>query len=238
MIRIVQYENLKGVDTPDIQIRDHFRGSPENRNTPRFGLGPMRVLADTVISAGSGFPMHSHKNFEIVTFVCEGAVAHEDTAGNKGLLGPGDVQAMTTGIGVMHSEENPGDQPARVYQMWFHAEKSGLKPTYTDLKNPPSSLPEGFTVYASGAPHILGLIPIHQNVAVMGTELQRNTSLLWKLRPGRSAYLLAVDGPLAVNDSGIPARGGAEIIGEQGIRITTQETPTRVLLIDVINKFE
>ena len=237
MIRIAPYGKLTGVDAPGIRIRDHFRGSPENAGKPTFGLGPMRVLADTRIAARSGFPMHGHRDFEIVTYVCEGAVAHEDTTGAKGLLRMGDVQAMTTGSGVMHSEANPADAPSRVYQMWFHAEQADLEPTYTDLNNPPEPEAGSFQVYASGAPDIPGLIRIRQNAAVMGASLGRGESLLRDLAPGRRAYVLAVDGPLAVNDAGIPARGGAEIAEESSLRIAAQDTPSRVLLIDVAEKF-
>ena len=177
--------------------------------------------------------MHGHRDFEIVTYVCEGMIAHEDTTGARGVLRMGDVQAMTTGSGVMHSESNPGDDPTRVYQMWFHADKAGLTPDYTDLVAPPAAPPGDFTVYASGAAHIDGLIRIHQDVAVMGASLQRGQSILRDLAPGRLAYVLAVDGPLAVNDSGIPQRGGAEIRDEGFIRVAASETPSRVLLIDV-----
>jgi quercetin 2,3-dioxygenase len=190
MIRIAPFGKLRGVDAPGLRIRDHFRGSPENAQTPVFGLGPMRVLADTQIAPQTGFPMHGHRDFEIVTYVCEGMIAHEDTTGAKGILRMGDVQAMTTGSGVMHSESNPGDDPTRVYQMWFHAEKGGLTPDYTDLVAPPAAPPGDFTVYASGAAHIDGLIRIHQDVAVMGASLQRGESILRDLAPGRLAMSL------------------------------------------------
>ena len=149
----------------------------------------------------------------------------------------GDVQAMTTGSGVRHSEMNPGDVPARLYQMWFHAEKTGLQPLYTDLNIPPPAPPGEFAVYASGSADIAGSIPIRQNAAVMGIHLNRGESVLRDLAPGRRAYVLAIDGPLAVNDAGIPARGGAEISEEPAIRIAASETPSRVLLIDVTEKF-
>jgi redox-sensitive bicupin YhaK (pirin superfamily) len=237
MIRIAPFGKLRGVDAPGLRIRDHFRGSPENADTPIFGLGPMRVLADTQIAPQTGFPMHGHRDFEIVTYVCEGMIAHEDTTGAKGILRMGDVQAMTTGSGVMHSESNPGDDPTRVYQMWFHAEKTGLTPDYTDLIAPPAASPGNFTIYASGAAHIDGLIKIRQDAAVMGASLQRGESILRDLAPDRMAYVLAVDGPLAVNDFGIPKRSGAEIHDEDSIRIAASETPSRVLLIDVVEEY-
>lgn len=237
MIRIAPYEKLKRVDTPGIRIRDHFRGSPENAGTPIYGLGAMRVLADTRIAPQTGFPMHGHREFEIITYVCEGEIAHEDTTGARGLLRMGDVQAMTTGSGVMHSEANPGPKPARVYQMWFHAEEAGLPPDYTDLNAPPAPSAGSLTVFASGAPGVDGLIRIRQDAIVSGGDLQRGGSILCGLAPGRRAYVLAVDGPLAINDAGLPARGGAEISGVSAIRIAAQDTPSRVLVINVAEKF-
>lgn len=237
MIRIAPYGKLTGVDAPGLRIRDHFRGAPENAGTPRFGMGPLRVLADTAIAPRTGFPMHGHRDFEIVTYVCEGLIAHEDSTGAHGLLRMGDVQGMTTGSGVSHSESNPGEDPTRVYQMWFHAEEASLPPDYTDLTNPPPAPPGDFVVYASGAPGIDGLIRIRQDAAVMGIHLQRGESVLRPMVDGRRVYVLAIDGPLAVNDSGIPQRGGAEIFGEPSLRIAASETPSRVLLIDVAEKF-
>ena len=197
----------------------------------------MRVLADTRISPQTGFPMHGHRDFEIVTYVCEGAIAHEDTTGAKGLLRMGDVQAMTTGSGVMHSEANPGSEPTRVYQMWFHADEAALTPDYTDLNDPPAAAAGELTIFASGAPGVSSLIRIRQDATVSGGDLQRGESLLLDIATGRRAYVLAVDGPLAVNDAGIPARGGAEINGETRLRIAAQDTPSRVLVIDVAEKF-
>jgi redox-sensitive bicupin YhaK (pirin superfamily) len=237
MIRIAPFGKLHGIDAAELRIRDHFRGSPENADAPVFGLGPMRVLADTQISPQTGFPMHGYRDFEIVTYVCDGIIAHEDTTSAKGTLRMGDVQAMTTGSGVIHSESNPGSDPTRVYQMWFHADKAGLTPDYTDLVSSPAAEPAAFTVYALGAAHIDGLIRIRQDAAVMGASLQRGESILRELAPGRLAYLLAVDGPLAVNDSGVPQRGGVETRGESAIRIAASETPTRVLRIDVAENY-
>ena len=237
MIRIAPYGKLKGVDAPGIRIRDHFRGSPENAGTPVYGMGPMRVLADTRIAPQTGFPMHGHRDFEIVTYVCEGAIAHEDTTGARGLLRMGDVQAITTGSGVMHSEANPGNEPTRVYQMWFHAEEAALAPDYTDLNGPPAPDKGELTIFASGAPGVDGMIRIRQDATVSGGDLQRGESILVDLLPGRRAYVLAVDGPLAINDSGIPARGGAEVSSENSLRIAAQDTPSRVLVIDVAENF-
>ena len=112
-----------------------------------------------------------------------------------------------------------------------------MPPDYTDLAAPPAPDPGTLTVYASGNPDAEGLIRIRQDAVVMGGDLPRGGSVLRDLAPGRRAYVLAVDGPLAVNDAGIPARGGAEVSDETSIRIAAQDTPSRVLVIDVPEKF-
>ena len=119
--------------------------------------------------------------------------------------------------------------------MWFHTEEAVLPPDYTDLNAPPATSPGGLTVFASGAPGVDGLIRIRQDAIVSGGELQRGGSIL--STPERRAYVFAVDGPLAINDAGLPARGGAEISGVSAIRIVAQDTPSRVLVIDVAEKF-
>jgi redox-sensitive bicupin YhaK (pirin superfamily) len=238
MIRVVPYETLSGSDTANISIRDHFRGTIENHGKPSYGLGALRVLADTRISPQSGFPMHEHKNFEIITFVVSGTLSHEDTTGAKGLLNEGDVQVMTTGAGVRHSEINASNKYTRVYQMWFYAEKLNLKPSYADLIAPPLNDQGNFTVYASGAPHIVGLRTINQNVAVMGTRLEPGYTSIYKLCPDRRAYILAVDGPLVINNVKLPAQGGAELCEEAEIHTVVEDTPSRVVLIDVAKTFE
>ena len=118
MIRTVSRADLNGFRGSGIVVRDHFRKVPENAGGAHYCLGPLRTLAETTIEVGSGFPMHDHAEMEIVSYVCQGTLAHEDTLGHRGRLGPGDVQAMTTGTGIRHSEVNAGDVPVRLYQVW------------------------------------------------------------------------------------------------------------------------
>ena len=122
--------------------------------------------------------------------------------------------------------------------MWFYAEKLNLKPSYADLIAPPLNDQGNFTVYASGAPHIVGLRTINQNVAVMGTRLEPGYTSIYKLLPDRRAYILAVDGPLVINNVKLPAQGGAELCEEAEIHTVVEDTPSRVVLIDVANTFE
>ncbi len=117
MIRTVSLADLGGFQGPGIVIRDHFRKVPENAGGAHYCLGPLRTLAEATIEVGGGFPMHDHAEMEIVSYVCLGALAHEDTLGHRGWLGPGDVQAMTTGTGIRHSEVNAGDVPVCMYQV-------------------------------------------------------------------------------------------------------------------------
>jgi quercetin 2,3-dioxygenase len=108
---------------------DYF--DPEN-----LEFGVLRVFNDDIIAPGKGFPAHRHSEMEIVTWVLEGRLSHRDSAGNLGFLGPGEVQRMTAGSGVLHSEMNEGRTPVRLYQMWFLPGRGGLKPSYQQGKFP------------------------------------------------------------------------------------------------------
>ncbi len=136
MIRTVSFDDLGGHRGPGIEIRDHFRKTPENFDTPHYCLGPLRTLAETTIDPGGGFPMHAHAEMEIVSYVRDGVLVHQDTLGNSGTLKAGDVQAMTTGTGILHSEVNGGDSQVRMYQVWIEPDERELAPSYVDLTDP------------------------------------------------------------------------------------------------------
>ncbi len=166
MIRIVPHASLDGFSGPGIVVRDHFRMTPENAGGPRYRLGPLRTLADTTIEGHAGFPMHAHRDMEIVSYICEGTLSHQDTLGNRGRLGPGDVQVMTTGTGIRHSEVNEEDARVRMYQLWIVPDEAGLEPGYVDSIRPKGDGTGQLCVLASGMAGRPGGAPIHQDAAV------------------------------------------------------------------------
>ncbi len=232
MIRTVSHATLEGFSGPGIEIRDHFRMTPENEGGPRYRLGPLRTLADTTIAAGAGFPMHGHRDMEIVSYVCAGTLVHEDTLGNTGRLGPGDVQVMTTGTGIMHSEVNAGDGSVRMYQLWILPDEVGLDPDYVDSIQPMGAATGRLTVLASGMASRPGGIGIHQDAAVLGATLETGQTLDVELAPGRQAYVLTADGQLSIDGTELALRDGAVVDGVASFSIEAL-VDSDALIIDV-----
>ncbi len=232
MIRIVPHATLGGFSGPGIVVRDHFRATPENAGGPHFGLGPIRTLADTTIEGHAGFPMHGHRDMEIVSYVCQGTLTHQDTLGNRGRLGPGDVQVMTTGTGILHSEVNEEAEGVRMYQIWIAPAAPGLAPGYVDSIQPKGGAAGRLVVLASGMASRPGGAPIRQDAAVLGADLAAGQSVRCDLAPGRQAYVLAAHGRLALDGAELGLRDGAVVGDAAGFTITALDD-SDVLIIDV-----
>jgi redox-sensitive bicupin YhaK (pirin superfamily) len=231
-IDVRPYRALDGYDAPGIAVRDHFRASAERHGTPRFRLGPLVVLADTAIAAHAGFPRHFHREMEIVTYVCEGALTHMDDLGNRGDLARGEAQVMTCGTGINHAEANAGDEPTRVYQLWLEPALRGLAPAYVDVHDTAAARAGRLAVIASGRPHLPGLAAIRQDAAVLAATLKPGEAVEHRLDPGRRAYVLAAHGRLAVNGALLAMRDGAVVEGVPAIRIEARD-PGDALIIDL-----
>lgn len=232
MIRVVSADQLKGYTGPGIHVRDHFRGTPENIGSPHYMLGPLRVLADTTIEPDSGFPEHPHAEMEIVSYVSSGILAHADTLGGAGRLAPGDVQVMTTGKGLRHSEVNGGGEPVRMYQMWFLPNRRGLSPGYADVPDPGQGRRGVLQVLVSGDPERPGAGKIHADAVVLGAALNAGQSVTHEIRAGHRTYVLAAAGNVAVDGVAMAPRGGAEIDGQASVTIAARDTAD-VLVLDL-----
>ena len=223
---------MGGFQAPGIVVRDHFRKTPENLGGPRYGLGPLRVLADTTIAGHSGFPMHAHQEMEIITFVCEGVLTHVDTLGYRGQLHAGDVQVMTCGTGLQHTEFNEYDAQVRVYQLWIEPALGGLTPTYLDLKDPRRGETGRLHVLASGAPAHPGGVLIHQDAAVFGAALSRGQSVSHRIGPDRHIYVIVACGRVSLNGTDLGPRDGAVVDGVDELNVDAV-ADSDVLLLDL-----
>ncbi len=232
MIRVVPYAVLGGFSGPGIVVRDHFRMTPENQGGPHFSLGPLRTLADTTIEGHAGFPMHAHRDMEIVSYVCEGTLTHQDTLSNHGRLGPGDAQVMTTGTGILHSEINEEADRVRMYQIWIAPDAPGLDPGYEDSIAPKGGGTGNLAVLASGMTGRPGGVRIHQDAAVLGADLNTGQSVTCELAPGRQAYVLAAHGGVSIDGAELGLRDGAVVDDVAAFSITALED-SDVLVIDV-----
>lgn len=207
-----------------LDARWHFSFSnyydPQNLN-----FGPLRVFNDDVIDGESGFPLHPHQNMEIVTLVQGGVLTHYDTTGNSGDIVPGDVQKMSAGTGIQHSEWNYAREPVRLQQIWFLPSRQGITPGYAQQQYTVSQ--SGLTIV--GSPWAsAGGVPIYQDVVMALSE--RTEPLLLDLPAGRGLYLYAVSGDSAVDGEQLRPGDVARVGDRERV---TLDGSGRLLIIDL-----
>ncbi len=228
MIDVRRFGSLGGADHGWLKARHHF--SFANYYDPsRMGWGRLRVWNDDEIAAKSGFPPHPHADMEIITYVRTGAITHEDSMGNKGRTGAGDVQVMSAGTGVRHSEFNLEDETTTLFQIWIETDRPGAEPSWGQREFPKSDRSGRFTVMASGDPADEALA-INADAKVLGATLKAGESLTWELAPGRRAYLVPAVGEVEVNGVTLNARDGAAIIDEATVTIMAKADAELVMV--------
>jgi len=192
----------------------------------------LRVLNDDRIAAGAGFPEHPHRDMEIITYVLEGGLAHRDSMGNGSVIRPGDVQYMSAGTGVTHSEFNASkSEPAHLLQIWMLPEKKGLKPVYGQ-KNFANSEKRGKLRLLASPDGRDGSITVRQDNELYATVLGKGESVRHELKPERHAYVQVARGSVKLNGKELQEGDGAAISEEKGIELTGVKD-TEVLLFDL-----
>lgn len=200
---------------------------PEN-----IHFGPLRVLNDDTVLPGAGFPMHPHKEMEIVTIVTHGELTHQDSMGNKEVIHAGAVQRMTAGTGVRHSEFNDSDfEEVTLLQIWLIPNKQGLTPSYQQIKYEPSDSKNKLLKLVSGNP-AEGLIFINQDADIYRSNLEQDHTIDFKIREKRGIYIFVISGILEVNGKGLFMGDAAEISGESQLNITGKDH-TDFILFDL-----
>ena len=200
----------------------HFSFS-DYYNPERMGWGAIRVWNDDEIAGQSGFPPHAHDNMEIITYVREGAITHEDSMGNIGRTEAGDVQVMSAGTGVTHSEYNLEDGPCRLFQIWVMPRDRDVAPAW-DQRQFPKSDPSG--VKGSGAFNVLasgygedGALSINADARVLGATVAAGATAEYELAEGNHAYLVPATGRIRIEGIEYTARDGIAIKGGGLLRI-------------------
>lgn len=228
MIDVRRFDSLGGADHGWLKARHHF--SFANYYDPRrMGWGRLRVWNDDEIAAKSGFPPHPHADMEIITYVRTGAITHEDSMGNRGRTAAGDVQVMSAGTGVRHSEFNLEDETTTLFQIWIETDKPGAPPSWGQREFPKSDRTGRFTVMASGDPGD-GALAINADAKVLGATLKAGESLSYDLGPGRRAYLVPAVGEVEVNGEALSARDAAAIVDEATVTITAKADAELVMV--------
>jgi redox-sensitive bicupin YhaK (pirin superfamily) len=218
MIDIRPFATLGAADHGWLNARHHF--SFANYHDPsRMSWGAIRVWNDDEIAARSGFPPHPHDNMEIITYVREGAITHQDSLGNQGRTEAGDVQVMSAGTGVRHAEYNLEDERTTLFQIWVQTDKRGAPPSWGAKTFPKGDRAGSFVTLASGFEGDADALPINAAARVMGATLAAGETAQLQLDPARHVYLVAVGGEIEVNGRRAEPRDGVAITGEAEVTI-------------------
>lgn len=201
---------------------------------PKFmGFRNLRVMNEDYIAGGKGFGTHGHENMEILTYVIEGALAHKDSTGGEGVLKPHEIQRMSAGTGVQHSEFNALEtEKTHLYQIWLLPEKDGIEPSYEQKYFAPGEKQNKLRVIASRDARE-GSIKIYQDVAVYSSLLANGEELKHELAENRYGWLQVVKGKLDLNGETLSASDGAAISNETRLKIKSLDDETEFLLFDL-----
>lgn len=196
-----------------------------------MGFGNLRVINEDWVAPGTGFPDHPHRDMEILTVVLDGAVEHKDSAGNETVIRAGEVQRMTAGRGIVHSEANPFDEPLHLFQVWIHPRERGLEPGYEQKAFPRIACAESLRLLAS-ADGRDGSLTVHQDVELWAGKLEAGKGFPFQVPEGKSVWVQLASGALELNDVSLETGDGAAVSQETTLNLHAEEA-TEVLLFIV-----
>ncbi len=230
MIEHRPFKDLGGADHGWLRAKHHF--SFANYHDPRrMDWGGLRVWNDDEIRPNTGFPPHPHANMEIITYVREGAITHRDNMGNEGRTEAGDVQVMSAGSGIRHSEYNLEPETTKIFQIWILPTKSGGQPAWGAKPFPKADRSGRFVILASGVANDNEALPIRADARVLGATLKAGETVEYAIGAKRRGYLVPATGAVDVNGVRIGARDGAAIADEDVVRVTALED-SEIILVD------
>lgn len=200
---------------------------------PRYmGFRNLRVINEDFVAAGRGFPMHGHRDMEIITYILEGALQHEDSMGNGSVIRPGDVQRMSAGTGVRHSEKNASaDERVHLLQIWILPDTLELEPEYEQKAFSEDDRRGQLRLIASRDARE-GSVKVHQDVALFASILEAGETVERTMDPNRYAWIQVARGSITVNDKTAEQGDGVIVMGESSLQITGNED-SELLLFDL-----
>lgn len=231
MIELRPFDSLGTFRNEWLHARYHFSFS-EYHDPRRMGWGLLRVWNDDTIRARSGFPLHGHRDMEIITYVRKGAISHEDSLGNRGRTAAGDVQVMSAGSGIRHAEFNQEDEDTLLFQIWIETAQKSVAPHWGTRRFPAGERAAKLVPLASGREGHGDALPIHQDAAILGATLAEGHEVVHP-SAGRRAYLVPSRGAVMVNGVAVDERSGAAIAEEKELRIKAVGGPAEIVLADV-----
>ncbi|QWF17105.1 pirin family protein [Lysobacter capsici] len=229
MIELRPYDSLGGANHGWLDAKHHFAFAGYH-DAARMGWGALRVWNDDTIQANTGFPPHSHADMEIITYVRDGAISHQDNLGNRGRTEAGDVQVMSAGSGIQHAEYNLEAQTTRIFQIWIIPDQRGGAPTWGAKPFPKGDRAGRFVVLASGIEGDEDTLPIRANARVLGLTLAAGESAEYAFGDNRYGYLVPAKGVVEVDGLQVQARDGVAIRDQAAIRVTALEDAELVLV--------
>lgn len=229
MLKKINSNNLGTSDLGWLKSRFHFSFA-EYYNPENINFGVLRVINDDLVKPKKGFETHPHRDMEIISYVVDGELTHGDSMGNKNTLGRGQVQYMSAGTGVYHSEHNLGENILRFLQIWIFPDKKGYKPNYGDYRFNWDERKNNWLHMVSG---IDGVAPIkiNQDVNIYSLDLYEGKEITFDVNDGRQAYLVQIEGTTVINDITLDMRDGMEIVEEE-ISVKA-ETSSHILIIEM-----
>ena len=198
----------------------------------RMHWGRLRVWNDDTIAAHSGFPAHPHRDMEIITYVRKGAISHQDSLGNSGRTQAGDVQVMSAGTGIAHSEFNREDEACELFQIWIYPDRSGLPPSWDTRPFPRGERAGDFVTLASGIEGDSDALPIRADARLVAATLSAGQVAQYPIEAGRKVYLVPASGRIEIGDV-IANQGDGVAIRDETLLSVKALEDSEVVLVDV-----
>ena len=231
MIKAIKSEDRHHADFGWVDTHWHF--SFDSYHDPaNMNWGALRVFNDDIVEPGQGFGRHPHRDMEIVTYVLSGELEHQDSVGNRGVIHAGEVQVMSAGTGIHHSEFNHSNEnPVHFIQLWIFPRAHGRKPRWEQHQFAPSQRQGKLLPVASGG-EIEGTLAIDQDAQIYISALPAGTAVKHQSRPHRRAYVFTIEGEVSVNDVKLAKGDQARIADEPELSIKATKD-SEVILLDL-----
>lgn len=229
MLRKIESKNMGSSNLGWLRSKFHFSFA-EYYNPDNMGFGVLRVVNDDLVDKDRGFETHPHRDMEIISYVVDGELTHGDSMGNKSTLKRGQVQYMSAGTGVYHSEHNLGEEVLRFLQIWIFPDEKGHKPNYGEYKFGWEERKNKWLHMVSGKQGD-GAIKVNQDVNIAALELDQGSELGYLVGGDRQAYLVQIEGSSDINGVDLNERDAMEIV-EENITIRAQER-SHVIIIEM-----
>jgi redox-sensitive bicupin YhaK (pirin superfamily) len=223
VISIFPYSELGNHNYGWLDAHYHFNFA-EYYHPDKSGYQPLLVWNDDCIQPGTGFPMHSHRDMEIITYIRQGAITHEDSLGNKGVTKAGEIQIMSAGTGITHSEYNHEDVETLLFQIWIHPNENNIQPRWENVAI--NSFHElGIHILASGEKELenSNIIKLFQDATLYLINGEQEKDLDFELKNGRQMYLVVAKGAVMINENRVNSRDGVFINNENKLDFNFQE---------------